>query len=187
MGGSLRQLCLNSENIGCRWSIILVQPGYEVNVQRNLETLRDLPAFVPYRTEVRQWADRKVIKRRALLPGYVIALTDPARRGQVVTVPRVYQFLRFGGETAYLTDEEVESLRGISERTLEPESWDDLQAGQSVRVLTGALAGCAGEIVERDRNQYFTVRMPMLGRQVATKIDLSKTEISLLPVPQVER
>jgi len=187
MGESVRQLCLKIENTGPRWSIILVQPGYEVSVQRSLETLRDLQAFVPYRTEVRQWADRKVIKRRALLPGYVIARTDPELCGQVVTLPRVYQFLRFGGEAAYLRDEEVEALRGISERTVEPESWEQLQRGQSVRILTGPLAGCAGEVVERDRDQHFTVRLPMLGRQVATKVDLSTTEISLLPGPEVRR
>lgn len=178
---SLRQLRLETENTGSRWYIILVQPGYEVSVQHMLESVRDLPAFVPYRTEVRQWSDRKVIKRRVLLPGYVMARTDPTLRGQVVSLPRVYQFLRFGGEAAYLTEEEVHSLRRISERTVAPESWDQLERGQAVRILTGPLASCSGEIVERDWNQYFTLRLPMLGRQIATEVNLSETEISLLP------
>jgi len=187
MGGSLRQLCLKSEEINSRWFIILVQPGYEISVQRNLETVRDLPAIVPYRTEVRQWADRKVIKRRPLLSGYVIARTNPELRGQVISLPHVYKFLRFGGEPAWLSDEEVESLRGISERTVDQESWDRLEPGQAVRILSGPLAGCAGEVVERDRSHYFTVRLPMLGRQIATKVDLSKTEVSLLPAPRTKR
>lgn len=181
MCGSERQLCLERESESPRWFILIVQPGYEVTVQRSLESLRDVPALVPYRTEIRQWADRKVIKRRALLPGYVIAQADPGARGQVVTLPRVYQFLRFGGEPAWLRDYEVESLRRISERTLDPESWEQLEPGQSVRVLSGPLAGCTGEVVERNAGQYFTVRLPILGRQIATRVDLSETELSLLP------
>lgn len=161
----------------------MVQPGYEVSVQRSLETFCNLPVFVPYRTEVRQWSDRKVVRRRVLLPGYVMSRTDPQLRGQVVSLPRVHQFLRFGGEAAYLRDDEVEALRRISERTVDPECWDQLLPGHSVRILTGPLAGCSGEVVERDRHRYFTVQLPMLGRQIATKVDLSKTEISLLPGP----
>lgn len=170
---------------GPRWFIILVQPGYEVSVQRSLECLRDVKALVPYRTEVRQWADRKVIKRRALLPGYVIAQTDAEARGQVVRLPRVHQFLRFGGAPAWLQDNEVESLRRISERALDPESWERLQPGQGVRILSGPLAGCVGEVVERNALHYFTVRLPILGRQIATKVDLSETELSLLPTSEV--
>jgi len=181
MGGPLRQLCLKSEETVLRWFIILVQPGYEVSVKRNLDRFEDVSVVVPYRTEVRQWADRKVVRQRPLLPGYVIARSNPELRGQIVSLPRVYQFLRFGGEAAYLTEEEVEAVRRVSERTVDPESWDKLQPGQAVRILDGPLAGCAGEIVERDRNQYFTIRLPMLGRQIATRVDLSETGISLLP------
>jgi hypothetical protein len=35
--------------------------------------------------------------------------------------------------------------------------------------------------VERDRNHYFTVRLEMLGRQIATRVDPRETELSLLP------
>lgn len=178
---SERQLYLNPASQCPRWFIITVQPRYEVSVQRSLEQLLNVSALVPYRTEVRQWADRRVIKRRALLPGYVIVQADPEARGQVVSLPRVHQFLRFGGEPVSLRDYEVESLRRISERAIDPESWEQLQIGQTVRILTGPLAGCCGEIVERNSSHYFTVRLPILGRQIATKVDLSATELSLLP------
>lgn len=181
MGASWRQLCLESVISSPEWAIVLVQPGYEISVQRTLEFVREVPAMVPYRTEVRQWADRKVIKRRALLPGYVIVRANPELRGQIVSLPRVNQFLRFGGQPARLTDEEVESLRRISERTMDPEAWSELTAGQRVRILNGPLAGSTGEIVERDRHQYFTVRLTMLGRQIATKVDLAETQLSVLP------
>lgn len=180
MGETLRQLCLDSTEELHRWSVILVQPGYEISVQRSLETMTEVPSIVPYRTEVRQWADRRVIKRRPLLPGYVIMRPNPELRGQVVRLPRVYQFLRFGGKPAHLTEEEVQSLRRISDQTLEPESWVDLVPGRVVRILNGPLAGCVGEIVERDRQPYFTVRLSMLGRQIATRVDLATTSISLL-------
>jgi len=184
MCGSGRQLWTESQTEVSRWFILLVQAGYEASVQRSLESVRNIKSLVPYRTEVRQWADRKVVKRRALLPGYVIAQADPEARGQVVRLPRVQQFLRFGGAPAWLQDNEVASLQRISERTLDPESWEQLQPGQGVRILSGPLAGCVGEVVERNALHYFTVRLPILGRQIATRVDLSETELSLLPTSE---
>jgi transcription antitermination factor NusG len=185
MCGSERQLWLESDSKSPRWFIITVQPGYEVSVQRSLESLLAIPVLVPYRTEIRQWADRKVIKRRALLPGYVIAQTDPEARGQVVRLPRVNQFLRFGGEPMWLQDHEVESLRRISERTVDPESWEQLETGTKVRILSGPLTGCSGEVVARNASHYFTVRLAILGRQIATRVDLCETELSLLPDSEI--
>lgn len=182
MGESQRQLYLNEpEDEG--WYVILVQSGYEVSVQRVASQWRETPVFVPYRTEIRQWADRKVARKKALLPGYVIARTNLAERGRLVTLPRVYGFLRFAGQPATLRDDEVEALKRISEKTVDPEAWESLVVGQPVRILSGPLSGCTGEIVERDRNHYFTVRLEMLGRQIATRVDPRETEISLLPSP----
>lgn len=181
MCGSERQLCFDEETSDARWFVIVVQSGHEASVQRSLESLQNIPVLVPYRTEVRQWADRKVVKRKPLLPGYVIAKAAPEARGQVVRVPYVCQFLRFGGEPAWLRADEVETLRRISERTAHPETWESLQTGQPVRILNGPLAGCAGEVVAREDYRYFTVRLPMMGRQIATRVDLSTTDVSLLP------
>lgn len=178
---SERQLCLQPESDNLRWLILLVQRGYELKVQQNLERLREIPSIVPLRMETRQWAGRTVVKPRVLLPGYVIAQVDMSLRGQIVGLPRVYQFLKFGEQRACLTDEEVESLRKISERTINPESWELLELGQRIRILDGPLAGCQGEVVERERDHYFTIRLPMLGRQIAIKIDLAKTEVVLMP------
>jgi transcription antitermination factor NusG len=178
---SERQLCLQSESDNLRWLILLVQRGYELKVQKSLASLRNIPAIVPVRMETKQWADRTVVKPRVLLPGYVIAQVDLSLRGQIVGLPRVYEFLRFGEHRAYLSDEEVETLRRITERTIHPESWELLEVGQRVRIMDGPLAGCQGEVVEREHDHYFSIRLPMLGRQIAIKIDLSTTEVVLMP------
>jgi len=115
------------------------------------------------------------------MPGYVLVRVNVGERGQLVRTGVVARFLRFGEAVAFLTEEEIRSLRRMSETVQNPEAWAHLEQGQTVRLLAGPFAGCMGEVVERHAQRYFTVRLQMLGRQIAVKMDLAPSEVSLLP------
>jgi len=160
--------------------IALVRPGMELATEGRLVERLGVKAFVPFRTVTRSWQDRVVVRRQALMPGYVLVRVNVAERGQVVRTGVVARFLRFGEAVAVLTEDEVSSLRRMSETDPNPEAWAHLEQGQTVRLLAGPFAGCTGEVVERRAQRYFTVRLPMLGRQIAVKMDLAPSEVSLL-------
>lgn len=163
-----------------KWMIALVRPGTELATQGRLVEHLGVNAFVPFRTVTRSWQDRVVVRRQALMPGYVLVRVNVEERGQLVRTGVVARFLRFGEAVAFLTEEEISSLRRMSETDPNPEAWAHLEQGQMVRLLAGPFAGCTGEVVERHAQCYFTVRLPMLGRQIAVKMDLAPSEVSLL-------
>lgn len=171
-----------NQNIGnFQWLVSLVRPGTELATEDRLIGLDGVDAFVPYRTIVRTWKDRKVIRKEALMPGYVFAYADLEERGQLVKAGGVERLLRFGTEYATLQSSEVLSLRRMSETDPNPETWEQPEGGVPIRVLAGPFAGCVGEVVERHQHRYFTVRLPMLGRQVAVKMQLIAGEVTVLP------
>ena len=158
-----------------------MRPGSELVTESRLIGQLGVAAFVPYRTVQRNWKDRKVYRRQALIPGYVFVHIDLGERGQLVQARAVERLLRFGSEYATLESEEIASLRRISEAAPNPETWERLAVGQSIRLDEGPWAGCVGEVVERHQGRYFTVRLPMLGRQVAVRMEVVTGQVSLLP------
>lgn len=164
-----------------QWFVLLVQPGWEVAVQKWAKEARGVDIFVPYRTEICQWRDRKKIKSKPILPGYAIVDTVLDGSRSLISLPKVYGFLRSNGQPVFLTHDEVQSLKAISEQEVNAECWTEIHPGRPVRILNGPLAGCTGEVVTVREAQFFTVTLPMLGRQIATDIDLSKVAVSLLP------
>jgi len=167
--------------VQAQWFVLLVQPGWESAVQKWAKETRGIDIFVPYRTEICQWRDRKKIKSKPLLPGYAIVDTVLDGSRSLISLPRVYGFLRSNGQPAFLTRDEVQSLKAISEQEVNAECWNEVHPGRPVRILNGPLAGCTGEVVTVKQAQFFTVTLPMLGRQIATEIDLSRVSVSLLP------
>ena len=115
------------------------------------------------------------------MPGYAIVNTILDGSRSLISLPRVYGFLRSNGHPVSLTVDEVQSLKAISEQEIKAECWNEIHPGRPVRILSGPLAGCAGEVVTVKAAQFFTVTLPLLGRQIATEIDLSRVSVSLLP------
>ncbi len=121
------------------------------------------------------------MKWTPLFPGYAFVRGDLQNAGPLVTLPGVISFLRVGGVPALVTAAEMEAVRRMTEMTITVETWQELKAGKRIKILSGPLIGCEGEIVEQKKGAFFTVRLELLRRQIATPLDLSQTLVSVLP------
>jgi transcriptional antiterminator RfaH len=163
------------------WHVLLVRPGHELRVERLIVGHRDVEVYVPYRSEARQLSDRTKVARRPLLTGYAFVRGNLRDCAKLVTLPSITGFLRFGERLATVKVTEMDAIRIMAEKFVAVEAWHDISLGLRIRILSGPLTGCEGEIVDRKTGSFFTVRLDLLGRQIATPIDLSQTKVAILP------
>ena len=148
-----------------KWYVVHTYSGYENKVASSIEKavenrkLHDLIQAVNIPTEkvveVKDGKSREV--ERKLYPGYVLVkmiMTD---------------------ETWYLiplTEEEIIAM-GVEKREIEV----NYAAGDSVRVIDGALAGFIGVVssVEPDKNKV-NVTVSMFGRETPVELELDQVE-----------
>lgn len=161
------------------WYVLIVRILHERSIESLLVERRGVDAFVPCRSEVRQYRNRRRVKWYPLLSGYVFVSGILEEIGPLVTLPGVISFLRVNGMPACVTPSEIEAVRRIAEQPIGVETWHELTQGKRIKILSGPLMGCEGEIVERKNRRFFTVRINVLGRQIAIPIDPSETATSL--------
>lgn len=162
------------------WNVLLVRPGHELRVEYAVINGRGAEAYVPCSREVRYLSDRTKVVRQPLFKGYTFVRGSVQVSGRLVTLPAVIAFLRFGEQLAAVTDAEMNTVRIMAEKSAAVEAWRDLTPGRRIQVLSGPLTGCEGEIVNRKTGSFFTVRLGLLGRQLATPIDLNQTKLGIL-------
>lgn len=97
-----------------KWYVLYVKPRNEFKVSERLEALQ-FKTYVPFRTEVRQWSDRKKKIKVALLPSIVLIKLDINRINDVFVVPNTVRFLFEHGKRAVVQDSEIKAMQGYLE------------------------------------------------------------------------
>ena len=165
-----------------KWYVVHTYSGYENKVASNLETtvenhnLQDLIQEVCVPTEiVTEIKDnkRKEVERK-IFPGYVLVkmvLTDESWY-VVRNIRGCTGFVGPSSKPIPLTEEEIIAM-GVEKREIEV----NYAAGDSVRVIDGALAGFIGVVssVEPDKNKV-NVTVSMFGRETPVELELDQVE-----------
>ena len=157
-----------------KWYVVHTYSGYENKVASSIEKavenrkLHDLIQAVNIPTEkvveVKDGKSREV--ERKLYPGYVLVK-------MIMTDETWYLVRNTGGSKPIpLTEEEIIAM-GVEKREIEV----NYAAGDSVRVIDGALAGFIGVVssVEPDKNKV-NVTVSMFGRETPVELELDQVE-----------
>ena len=169
-----------------RWYVVHTYSGYENKVASSIEKavenrkLHDLIQAVNIPTEkvveVKDGKSREV--ERKLYPGYVLVkmiMTDETWylvRNTRGCTGFLGQDKSGGSKPIPLTEEEIIAM-GVEKREIEV----NYAAGDSVRVIDGALAGFIGVVssVEPDKNKV-NVTVSMFGRETPVELELDQVE-----------
>lgn len=172
----------NESPKGPAWYVAHTYSGYENKVKANLEKTVENRGFQEIIQEVaipvEEVIEIKNGKRRSIqrkiFPGYVMVkmiMTDES--WYIVRNTRgVTGFVGPGSKPIPLSDEEVAAM--VAERA--PVVMD-VEAGDSVRVLTGPLEGFVGHVEEIDEDrQKLRVTVSFLGRDTTVDLDFTQVE-----------
>ena len=165
-----------------RWYVVHTYSGYENKVKANLEKTienRNLESLIlDIQVPMEESAEEKDGKIKVTLkkkfPGYVIVnmvMTDES--WYVVRNTRgVTGFVGPGSKPVPLTDEEVESM-GVMKTAMDI----DLEGGETINIISGALSGFAAIIQEINVEKgKIKALVDMFGRETLAELDFNQVE-----------
>jgi transcription antitermination factor NusG len=154
------------------WYGLHTQSRHEKIVAQRLQE-RGVTTFLPLVTEVRRWSDRKKSVELPLFSCYVFAKFVPNRseRLRVLRVDGVFGLVGARGEGAPIPDEQINAVRSLIDGQLPWSSHPFLKIGQRVRILSGALNGVEGVLVQRDGDRTLVISVDAIQRSLAVRVE----------------
>ena len=160
-----------------KWYVIHTYSGYEALVKDSLEKLIEnnnlsdtiLDIKIPTEETIEEKNGKKKVVSRKILPCYVfIKMVYSNDMWFLITNSRgVTGFVGPQGKAIPLGDDEVRKMR-LEEKV----EHCDLEIGDNVRIISGALASFIGTVEDLDlENQKAKVKVSMFGRETDVEVD----------------
>lgn len=153
-----------------KWYVLYTTSRAEKKVAERLRE-KGLEVYLPIIEELRQWSDRRKKVQKALFNGYLFVKTSRANLWESLQVPGAVKFVHFAGEHATVREEEIETIQRILETgvAVETES-GEIEKGQQVKIVGGALEGMEGECINKGNKDYFIIRIPGIAQNMLVNI-----------------
>ena len=149
------------------WFAIRVRLFHELKMRDNVQKI-GIECFVPTRSEVRVWHDRRVIKDRVLTPQLIFIHATEQERIEVLQFSSALFTVCVPGKSipARIPDKQMRDfiffITNANDRQIafieEP-----LKEGDRVRITDGALTGLEGIIAHSKGKRYFAIKVELLG------------------------
>ena len=154
------------------WRVFYTFPRAEKKCEERLAKAR-IEVFLPQRSVVRQWKDRKKKVVEPLFRNYIFARVNERERLQVLRTQGVVQCVSFGGRLAGVSEEEVEQIR-IAQKEggrLSVVDYEPRPArGEVVSVVEGPLRGLRGEVVDYRGQTHLLVAIPAIRQALKISV-----------------
>ena len=134
------------------WYAIYVRSRHEKNVHSALLN-KEIESFLPVKTVIRQWSDRKKKVEVPLFRGYVFTRIDIRKdKFNILKTDGVVKFIGIGKNPSRIPDEQIHWMHMIVEKSDTVKNEKEIPIGRKVSVIAGPFKGLEG-IVTRDGNQ----------------------------------
>ncbi len=175
----------NEDAPDLQWFALWTRSRQEKVAAAMLETL-EITHYLPMKSELRQWSDRKQMVTVPLFNGYLFVRTDPTKdsRLRILNAPGIAGFV--GNHTGPLPipDHQIETIRTVIGLHAECIVLPHLAVGERVRVIRGALAGIEGVIEQSNSTTRLAISLERIHKSLAVSVSSEDVvPISGLPVP----
>lgn len=162
-----------------RWFALYVQPRKEKVVEKEL-LKRGYEVYLPIKTVLRQWKDRKKKVEMPLLPSYIFTNIEEKEMWNIVRINGCVKFIWFNGKPSPIPDYQIDSIKILLEKDIDIEFENEIMPskGDRVRIKDGPFIGLVGIIKNGGAKNNFAVRIDSLG--IDLTITLDKTNIELV-------
>ena len=140
-----------------------------------------VPNYLPLKTEVHRWSDRKQTVVTPLFKGYLFVRLNQQRdsRLQILKTPGVSGLVGNQSGPLPIPDCEIESIRLVLGQKMECSTYPYFTVGERVRVVQGPLAGVEGTLVRTQEDSKLVISVEMIQQSIAINIhasDISSAE-----------
>lgn len=149
------------------WRVFYTKPRAEKKAAERLAAAGH-EVFLPLRTVLRQWSDRRQKVSAPLFPAYLFARVDERARLDVLQDEAVVKTVHFGGTLAAVPDREMALLQALAAAPdrIEAVAREAFPVGAEVYVAKGPLAGVHGRVLGHPQSLYLLVEVPSVQQAV---------------------
>ncbi len=169
---------LDNPTIGSQWFALWIRSRQEKTSATMLGAL-GIPHFLPLKSEVRQWSDRRQTVTVPLFSGYMFVRINSVRdrRLEVLKIPGIAGFV--GNQTGPLPipDQQIEDIRTVLETRVECATFPLLNEGDGVRVVRGPLAGVEGRLIRTNSSTRLSISIEMIHKSLLVSISRHDVEL----------
>ena len=119
--------------------------------------------FLPLTTEIKQWSDRKKVRKIPLFKNYLFVKHDTKGFHQIKKMPGFGNYIRFGQYPSVIPQAQISMIETIVEHH-QPVVCKPLVQGDKVRICHGPLADCEGILVADQRQNKVAIEVKNLGQ-----------------------
>jgi transcription antitermination factor NusG len=136
--------------------------------------------YLPLKSELRFWSDRKQTVSVPLFSGYLFVRMNPTNesRFQVLKTPGIAGFVGNGTGPLPISDQEIEDIRTVLAGRIQYTVMPALAEGDRVRVVRGPLAGVQGRLIQSNSMSRLMISIEMIHKSIA--VSLSREDVELL-------
>lgn len=153
------------------WYAIYTRPRFEKKVHAQLQE-KEFESYLPLKTVVHQWSDRRKKVEEPLFRGYVFVHVTPMDRARSLQVIGAVRMVAFGGRPSIIPDDQIEAVRRILQEGLLIETIDYIRTGDVVEVVQGPLMGLKGVLMEKRQKGRFVISIDSIRQSISVEIDV---------------
>jgi len=160
-----------------RWFAVWTRSRHE-KVSASMLAIIGVEHFLPLRSEVRRWSDRKKTVTLPLFSGYLFVRMNPNKdsRLEVLKAPGIAGFVGNSSGPLPIPDQQIEDIRTVLARRVECSVLPLLVEGERVRVARGPLAGVEGLLLRSNSTTRLLISIEMIHKTLAVSVSREDVE-----------
>lgn len=170
---------MNLKKPNYAWYAVYTKVNSEKKIFEALQENK-IESYLPLKKSLRQWSDRKKWIEEPLFRCYLFVKVSHIEFFNVLSVPGVVCYVRFGGRPQTIPDNQIENIRTLirQDKIDVVVSKEKLKRGKKAEVLVGPLKGLKGEIIEVSGQYRILIRVESIG--CCLYANISRDEIKLI-------
>lgn len=153
------------------WYAVQIRYRYEKRAAAQLQR-KGVETFLPLRSEIHRWSDRRKPVEVPLFPGYAFVRVDQsfAARQGVLQTGGLIGWVSVGREAAVIPAKQIVDLKKLLAQKVPCSLYPFLRVGQRVRIRGGCLDRLEGVLDQRERKSL-VISIDCIQRSVAVEVE----------------
>lgn len=170
---------MSLEKHNYQWYAIYTRANAEKKLLDNLLD-KNIESYLPTRKVLKVWSDRKKWVDEPLFRCYIFVKVSYREFFTALNTPGVVCYVSFGGKAQSIPENQITNIRTFLDQsdhevTL---SYERIQKGVMVEVLSGSLKGIRGEVINLFGQTRLSIRIDSMS--CCLQANISRDEVKLL-------
>lgn len=159
------------------WYAVYTKSRHEKLTDKFLVS-RGFISFLPLRSVLSRWKDRKKLITVPLFPSYVFVNILKKDIHDVMYTKGVLRMVGINGVPYPIPNEQIESIEKLVKSDLKYDPYPYVNIGAEVEIKNGPLAGVVGKIVDKRSSKHIVVlSVDLIKRSVSVEVHVRDIEL----------